>query len=134
MIDLDYPGYQAFLTYREELAQAGFEAEDFGARSVRLISVPMELGEPLAQRSFLDALDELRERGGLSGQSLRERIIMAACKNAVKGGERLPENALQELVDEMMERGAIPACPHGRPIVLELTRRELEKRFRRIQE
>ena len=134
VIDLDYPGYQAFLAYREELAWAGFEAEDFGARSVRLLSVPMELGEPLAQRSFLDALDELRERGGLSGQSLRERIIMAACKNAVKGGERLPENALQELVDEMMERGAIPACPHGRPIVLELTRRELEKRFRRIQE
>jgi len=134
VIDLDYPGYQAFLAYREELAQAGFEAEDFGARSVRLISVPMELGEPLAQRSFLDALDELRERGSLGGQSLRERIIMAACKNAVKGGERLPENALQELVDEMMDRGTIPACPHGRPIVLELTRRELEKRFRRIQE
>ena len=59
---------------------------------------------------------------------------MASCKHAVKGGERLPEDALQHLVDEMLDKGTIPTCPHGRPIALELTRRELEKRFRRIQD
>ena len=52
-----WENYQAFLAYREELAQAGFEAEDFGSRAVRLVSVPVELGEPLAARSFRDALD-----------------------------------------------------------------------------
>ena len=134
VLELDYPGYQAFLVYREDLAQAGFEAEDFGSRAVRLMSVPMELGEPLAARSFLDALDELRDKGGLGGKSRRERIIMAACRHAVKGGERLPDSALQDLADEMMARGTIPSCPHGRPIVLELTRHELERRFRRIQD
>lgn len=134
VMDLDYPNYQAFLAYREDLAQAGFEAEEFGDRAVRLLSVPVELGEPLAERSFQDALDELKDRGSLSGQSRRERIIMASCKHAVKGGERLPEDALQHLVDEMLDKGTIPTCPHGRPIALELTRRELEKRFRRIQD
>ncbi|NLW20099.1 MAG: DNA mismatch repair endonuclease MutL [Clostridiales bacterium] len=133
LMELDYPDYQAFLAHREALAQAGFEAEDFGSRSVRLTSVPVELGEPLAAVSFRDALDELREAGSLGGHSLRERIIMAACRHAVKGGERLPEHALQELADEMQQRGTTPSCPHGRPIVLELTQRELERRFRRIQ-
>ena len=134
VLELDYPDYQAFLAYREALAEAGFEAEDFGGRSLRLVSVPVELGQPLAVRSFLDALDELRDRGSLSGSSLRERITMAACKQAVKGGERLPQRILQDLADQMLQSGTIPSCPHGRPIVLELTKRELERRFRRIQD
>ncbi len=133
LVELDYPGYQAFLQYREDLARAGFQAEDFGSRSVRLLSVPVELGEPRAQRSFLDALDELGSLGSLSGASRTERIIMASCKHAVKGGERLPEGALQALADEMVRKGTTPTCPHGRPIVLELTRAELERRFGRIQ-
>ncbi|NLX83204.1 MAG: DNA mismatch repair endonuclease MutL [Clostridiales bacterium] len=134
VLELDYPDYQAFLAYRKDLEEAGFEVEDFGHRAVRLMSVPVELGEPLAMRSFLDALDELRDSGRLDGKSKRERIIMAACKHAVKGGERLPEHALQALADMMMDGQTIPSCPHGRPIVLELTRRELERRFKRIQD
>ncbi len=133
LLEMDYPSYQAFLLCREDLARAGFDAEDFGSRSVRLLSVPLELGEPQADRAFLDALDELRSSGGLSGKSRRERIIMAACKHAVKGGEMLPEGALAALADEMVKSGVTPTCPHGRPILLELTRSELERRFGRIQ-
>ena len=134
VIELDYPDYQAFLAYRKDLEEAGFEAEDFGHRAVRLLSVPVELGAPLAARSFTDALDELRGGGKLDRNSKRERIIMASCKHAVKGGERLPDHALQALADMMMDENTIPSCPHGRPIVLELTKRELERRFKRIQD
>ncbi|HHT07364.1 MAG TPA: DNA mismatch repair endonuclease MutL [Clostridiales bacterium] len=134
VIELDYPDYQAFLAYRKDLVEAGFEAEDFGHRAVRLVSVPVELGEPLAARSFTDALDELRGGNKLDSRSKRERIIMASCKHAVKGGERLPDHALQALADMMMDENTIPSCPHGRPIVLELTKRELERRFKRIQD
>ena len=133
LIELDYPSYQTFLIYREDLKSAGFIAEDFGSRSVRLMGLPMELGETMAERSFQDALDELRTQGSMKQQSRTERIIMAACKHAVKGGEKLPEGVLQALADEMVRKGTTPSCPHGRPIVLELTRTELERRFRRIQ-
>ena len=133
VIQLDYPAYQAYLAYREDLARAGFEAEEFGPRTIRLLSVPLNLGEPAAERCFLDALDELRTQGSVSGQSRTVRIMMAACKQAVKGGEALPDGALQSLVDRMVESGTTPSCPHGRPIVLELTRTELERRFSRIQ-
>ncbi len=133
IVELDYPGYQAFLAFQKDLARAGFEAEDFGSRSVRLLSVPLELGEPAAVTALRDALDELRTGGAGRGESRAQRIASAACKHAVKGGERLPEGALQSLVDQMIQSGTIPSCPHGRPIVLEVSRRELERRFRRIQ-
>ncbi len=133
LLELDYPSYQAFLAYREDLARAGFAAEEFGPRTVRLMSLPMELGQTAARRSFMDALDELRAQGSMSGRSRRERIIMAACKHAVKGGEPLPEGTLQGLVDRMLKEGVTPSCPHGRPLIVQVTRAELERRFRRIQ-
>ncbi len=133
VMQLDYPAYQTFLSFREELAQAGFLAEDFGQRAVRLTGVPLALGEPLAETSFLSALDELQGQGMLRGRERLEKVILSACKHAVKGGERLPQGALQALADEMVASGITPTCPHGRPIVLALSRGELERRFGRIQ-
>ena len=133
VMQLDYPAYQTFLSFREELAQAGFLAEDFGQRAVRLTGVPLALGELLAETSFLSALDELQGQGMLRGRERLEKVILSACKHAVKGGERLPQGALQALADEMVASGITPTCPHGRPIVLALSRGELERRFGRIQ-
>ena len=133
VMQLDYPAYQTFLSFQEDLAKAGFLAEDFGERSVRLTGVPLALGEPVAEASFLSALDELQGQGALKGRERLEKVIMSACKHAVKGGERLPEGALQALADEMVQSGITPTCPHGRPIVLALTQGELERRFGRIQ-
>ena len=133
VLQLDYPSYQTFLSFQEDLAKAGFAAEDFGERSVRLTGVPLALGEPVAEAAFLSALDELQGQGSLKGRERLEKVILSACKHAIKGGERLPEGALQALVDEMAASGITPTCPHGRPIVLALSRGELERRFGRIQ-
>jgi DNA mismatch repair protein MutL len=133
VFEVDMVTFQAFRENRQLLHSAGFEAEEFGDRAIRLSGVPMELGTPVAARAFLDALDEVREKGGLSHQAKREAIIMASCRHALKGGERLPLALLQQLVDEMIKSGVTPTCPHGRPLVLAMTRAELEKRFSRIQ-
>lgn len=133
VMQLDYPSYQTFLNFQEDLARAGFEAEDFGERSVRLTGLPLALGEPVAEAAFLSALDELQGQGQLKGRERLEKVILSACKHAIKGGERLPEGALQALADEMVQSGITPTCPHGRPIVLALSRGELERRFGRIQ-
>ena len=56
-----------------------------------------------------------------------------ACKHAVKGGERLPEASVSQLIRDVIEQKVTPTCPHGRPLMVQITRNELEKRFRRIQ-
>ncbi|NLX43928.1 MAG: DNA mismatch repair protein MutL, partial [Chloroflexi bacterium] len=97
-----------------------------------LRTVPMMLGQPQAESSFREALDELAATGALSDDKRVEKIIMASCKQAVKGGERLPDEALIALVRGVLEGNVTPTCPHGRPLMMQLTRTELEKRFQRI--
>ena len=113
--------------------KAGFDADDFGDLSVQLRSIPLMLGQARSSDCFRDALDELLESGQLTDQKRTDRIIQMACKHAVKGGERAPMEALMELVRRMVRENVTPTCPHGRPLVIEVTQRELEKRFHRIQ-
>jgi DNA mismatch repair protein MutL len=131
-VELSYREYGSFVEHRELLSQAGFDAEDFGEQTVRLRTVPMMLGQPQAESSFREALDELAATGALSDDKRLEKIIMASCKQAVKGGERLPDEALIALVRGVLEGNVTPTCPHGRPLMMQLTRTELEKRFQRI--
>ena len=56
-----------------------------------------------------------------------------ACKSAVRGGDSLSESEIRALIREMTETGAPPTCPHGRPVVKAVQKRDLEKMFKRIQ-
>ena len=133
IIQLNRAEYNAFAENRDALQKAGFDAEDFGDLCVQLRGIPFVLGQPQAERCFLDALDELCESGSISQQNKVQRIIQMACKHAVKGGERLPHDALIDLVRRMLTEDIRLTCPHGRPLMVELSRTDLEKRFKRIQ-
>ncbi len=56
-----------------------------------------------------------------------------ACKHAIKGGDKLNRQQMEGFLKEMLQSDSMPNCPHGRPIVTEVTRYALEKRFKRIQ-
>jgi len=133
IVPLTHKEYEVFLEEQKTLKAAGFDAEDFGDRTVQLRAVPMVLGNAKSLVAFRDALDDLADGRQLSDQKRTERIIQMACKHAVKGGERLPEEGLFELVRRMIADNVTPTCPHGRPLIVEVTHRELDKRFRRIQ-
>lgn len=132
-VQLSYREYGTFLEHQALLASIGFDAEDFGEQSVRLHALPLILGEPEAEKSFRDALDILEATGGYQDDKRFARLLQSACKHAVKGGERLPMEALQGLVEDMLSRDVMPTCPHGRPLLIQITRQELEKRFGRVQ-
>ena len=132
VIQLSYREYGSFLEYQALLAAAGYEAEDFGDQSVRLHSVPMTLGQPQAEGGFKEALEDLISSGSLNDDKRVEKIITASCKHAVKGGERLSNEELISLVRGVLDGNVHPTCPHGRPLMMQLTRNELEKRFQRI--
>lgn len=82
----------------------------------------------------MEALAEWQAgRGQVTRERLRKRVAQMACKRAIKGGDRLSEAEIRGFMLEMLRSESMPTCPHGRPIVIEITRYALEKRFKRVQ-
>ena len=133
IVNLSKAEYAAFEENQEALKNAGFDLAPFGDDSVQLRGVPIVLGQPQAEKCLMEALDELIATGSASLIDRTQRVIQMACKHAVKGGERLPEASVIQLIRDVIEQKVTPTCPHGRPLMVQLTHTELDKRFRRIQ-
>ena len=119
---------------RDLLEEVGLTAEPFSETEVAVRSVPVLLGRNETAEFLHEAIDEL-ENGRIPGaDKKRAAILQQACKHAVKGGEPLTEEVLRSLVEEMIDRKVTPTCPHGRPLVVSISHRELDKKFRRIQD
>ncbi|MBO4913790.1 MAG: DNA mismatch repair endonuclease MutL, partial [Oscillospiraceae bacterium] len=123
--------YAAALEHGDELRELGFECEDFGTGAVLLRAVPADIDEAEA----VGALEELAgclAEGGAGGGDKRDALLATiACKAAIKGGWKSDERELRALVDRV-QSGEISYCPHGRPVKVSLTQREIEKMFKRI--
>lgn len=120
---------------QEVLTDAGFDVQPFDETSAAIHAIPTLFGENADPRTlFLDALDEWQAgRGGVTRERMRKQIAQMACKRAIKAGDKLSEDEIQGFLHEMLRSESMPTCPHGRPIVTEVTRYALEKRFKRIQ-
>ena len=117
------------------LAQAGFEVEQFDDTCVALHAIPTFFGVNDSPKELLmEALAEWQAgRGEVTRERLRRRVAQMACKRAIKGGDKLSETEIRGFMQEMLKSDSMPTCPHGRPIVTEITRYALEKRFKRVQ-
>ena len=80
-----------------------------------------------------DVIDELQNGRDPTFEKKRTQLLQTACKHAVKGGESLTEEELRSLLDTMIEQKVTPTCPHGRPLVVSISHREMDKKFKRIQ-
>lgn len=118
---------------RETLETLGFSFDFREDGAVLLCSVPQILGEPLPVACLHDALEQLSTQGRTSAKELRrERIIQTACKHAVKAGEQLDQKEIAKLLEAFDREGIPLTCPHGRPVMITLTKREIEKLFKRV--
>ena len=117
------------------LAEAGFDVAPFDSECGALRAIPTVFGENDSSKELLlEALSEWQAgRGQVTRERLRRRVAQMACKHAIKGGDRLSDTEISGFLREMLKSEAMPTCPHGRPIVVEVTRYALEKRFKRIQ-
>ncbi|MDR2771390.1 MAG: DNA mismatch repair protein MutL, partial [Clostridiales Family XIII bacterium] len=113
------------------LAALGYEAEDFGSNACRINAVPAFL--PLsAAEDFLNLLlAELPGGRAPKDASAAERVISAACKAAVKAGDRLGDAEIAGLFTSLAACENPYACPHGRPVFLRLTEHDIERLFKR---
>ena len=118
---------------REFFEKAGFEIEPFGGKEYAVYSVPANL-YGIAQKELLtELLDSLSEElSRESDEIILEKLASMSCKAAVKGGDTLSEKEAEALIDELLTLENPYACPHGRPTIISMSRRELEKKFKRI--
>ena len=117
----------------DALAEAGYSVEPFGETDIQIRAVPFILGKAELRPAFMDTLNALYRIRNATVDLRRAEIMQMACKSAVKGGDPLSQGEIESLIRQMLETGAPPSCPHGRPVMKSLSRRELEKMFKRIQ-
>ncbi len=121
---------------REVLSALGFTYEEFGENTVRMRSIPMIFGKPDSEHLFLDILDALDIEGESSKSiydSKLDKIMKQACTAAIKGGDRIANIEIRALIDRLFKSENPYTCPHGRPITLRTSRKDIEKNFSRIQ-
>ncbi len=133
VIELTHREHTALMESLNDLREAGFDLEDFGDRSIKVLAVPMVLGTPQMKGFFGELADSLTEyRAMPTREKRRDMLVKLACRKAVKAGDALSPESVARLIEEMRATGAPPTCPHGRPIVVSIAKVELDKRFRRI--
>jgi DNA mismatch repair protein MutL len=133
ILDADPGEHQTILQHRAALGQLGFDVEDFGGSSLRISAVPALLDwtrSEEALRAVAGDLDGLAPAAGVH-EALRRMAATMACHAAVKANDPLTREKMQYLLDELRRTAHSSVCPHGRPVVLRLTRREIERNFDR---
>lgn len=119
---------------REDLAGLGIDVADFGGGTILLESYPAILSRVPSTSLFQDVADQLiaKDRPPTRDQLLEHLLATMACRAAVKAGDRLTPEEIDELIAQRDLADNSHHCPHGRPTSLVFTRRELDKQFRRI--
>lgn len=114
------------------LEQFGFGVEDFGDGTVLLRRVPSDILPEDAESGLSELAGKLLEGRTLDPASLRDELLhTVACKAAIKAGWHTEAQEREALVRQVLEREDIKYCPHGRPVSITLTRKQLEKQFKR---
>ena len=122
---------QLLLEQSELLARFGFEVEEFGSNALAVRAAPDYLETGDIEPALGELARHLRLTGTADPAAARDELLHTmACKAAIKGGWRTGEAELEETARLVMS-GAVKYCPHGRPVAIELTQKQLEKQFKR---
>lgn len=119
--------------HRQEFEKIGFFFEHFGGRDYAVTGVPANLFNLNEKDLLVELLDQLsQEKGTDTSEILLEKIASMSCKAAVKGNQTMSVPEAKALIDELLTLENPYHCPHGRPVIIAITKRELEKKFKRV--
>ena len=114
------------------LEELGFEIDEFGENTLLVRRVPMDLDESQIADTLMEMADDLLSGRSTDTDTVRDDLLHTmACKAAIKAGWKTDEKELLALVKEVMAREELKYCPHGRPICITLSKKMLEKQFKR---
>jgi DNA mismatch repair protein MutL len=134
VIELSPRQIVTFEKIAEELAANGFEVEPMGPKSVAIQAVPAGVAAPDAEKLLREILDGIeRENAAISIETLQAKIAAStACHAAIKINMPLEPSKMEWLLDALAKTDCPMSCPHGRPVVLRYSVKEIEKAFHRI--
>jgi DNA mismatch repair protein MutL len=134
IMDLPPAAHQALMSRAQELERLGYEIEPFGHATVKVCAVPALLSTEASSKALLALAEDLEglDRGAQVQEALQRIAATTACHAAVKANDPLTYAKMTHILDELRATAYSTICPHGRPVMLRLTRREIEKNFDRI--
>ncbi len=134
VLELSPAQQAAFTEISDELQHNGFEAEPFGARSVAVKVAPAGVEASAVEHMLHELLDQFsREEQSLNLEKIRARIAASiACHAAIKVNMPLEQNKMEWLLTELAKTDHPMSCPHGRPVVLRYSVKDIQKAFKRI--
>ena len=134
VLNLSMQEEETLKTYMDYFTKIGFEIETFGNDSYVIRAVPDNLFGITKKELFIEILDNLSD--GINSLEtpdiILEKVASMSCKAAVKGNFSLSATEIRSLIDKLLKLDNPYHCPHGRPTIIAMTKRELEKKFKRI--
>ena len=117
----------------ETFKNLGFEIEPFGINSFKVSSVPVLLKDISLNQFFNNVLKDITVNLNITKSDiLKDYLERTACRSAVKANDILSKSEVQTLLNMLNDSNQVLLCPHGRPIIIEVTSKEIEKWFKRI--
>lgn len=131
-VRLDPTASAELLTSREMLEELGFEIDEFGEGTILLRQIPMDLDPDTAAQTLEAMASDLLSGKRESKDTIRDELLhTVACKAAIKAGWKNDEQELLAVAKQVMGRDDLKHCPHGRPICITLSKKQIEKQFKR---
>jgi DNA mismatch repair protein MutL len=133
LLELGGAGRQALVSHSADLERLGFEVEEFGGDAVRVCAMPVLLDAATATTAIRALAEDLEglDRGARVEETIRRIAATIACHAAVKANDVLTYDKMVHILAELRATAYSTICPHGRPVMLRITRREIEKNFQR---
>jgi DNA mismatch repair protein MutL len=134
VLDLSASAHDVLVHRASELERFGFEIESFGTATIKVTAVPALLKSGDSSNALLALAEDLEglDRGAHVQEALQRIAATTACHAAVKANYPLTYEKMMHILEELRATAYSTVCPHGRPVMLRLTRREIEKNFDRI--
>src|SRR6185503_1273690 len=134
VLELTPAAHDTLVGRAAELERLGFALESFGRNTINITAVPALLNAEQSSKALQALADDLEQldRGADVQQALKQIAATTACHAAVKANYPLSYEKMMHILDELRATAYSSVCPHGRPVMLRLTRREIEKNFDRI--
>jgi DNA mismatch repair protein MutL len=133
VINLSYEDYYSAINNKEIFENLGFDLENFGINAILINNIPSIFMESNIKEIFYTILDSLKNVKNSSLNLDLDKIIKNACVKSVKAGDKLHIQEVKSLLNDLGCCENPNTCPHGRPVIIKMSKYEIEKMFERIQ-